>query len=365
MSAHWVRLSAGWRARRGSWWWTAAVIVVPVVVGTAIAVTALLALVDARDVRDQIELIKTGLAVGAGTGGAAALVLAGRRQWSTEQANQVTERSVADVRHDAAERRITDLYSKAADQLGSDKATVRLAGLYSLERLAQDTPPLRQTVVNLLCAYLRMPFAAPAEVAPEDAPTEGEHHDQRQELEVRRTVQQIFWIHLQPGSDPARPVERFWSDIDLDLTGAVLHLFDLKDTRIRRGLFGGARFVGWTRFDDARFERDAIFGGASFESSVSFRSTRFAAEARFRGATFGGPARFDEARFDGPALFGGVRSLAVGDVRDGAAFSETVVFAGAEFAVPPVFEHVRTRFPIAGTTTSEEPDGEGWLVVTG
>ncbi len=33
---------------------------------------------------NQIELIKTGLTVGAGTGGVVALVLNGRRQWSTE-----------------------------------------------------------------------------------------------------------------------------------------------------------------------------------------------------------------------------------------------------------------------------------------
>lgn len=61
--------------------------------------------------------------VGAGTGGIVALVLARRRQWSTEQADE-------HARHDADERRITELYTKAADQLGSDKAAVRLAGLY-------------------------------------------------------------------------------------------------------------------------------------------------------------------------------------------------------------------------------------------
>jgi hypothetical protein len=140
-----TRLRDGWQARRGRWWWIAALILVPVVVGSALSVALLLGLVDAATVGDQIELIKTGLAIGAGTGGAVGLVLAGRRQWSMEQAHRVAEQSAADARHDATERRITDLYSKAADQLGSDKAAVRLAGLYSLERVAQDNPPLRQT----------------------------------------------------------------------------------------------------------------------------------------------------------------------------------------------------------------------------
>ncbi|TDV48919.1 pentapeptide repeat-containing protein [Actinophytocola oryzae] len=313
-----IPLRAGGQDRRGRWWWLAALILVPVVLGSALSVVLLLTLVDAATAGDQIELIKTGLAVGAGTGGAVALVLAGRRQWSTEQAHRLTERSAADVRHDATERRITDLYSKAADQLGSEKAAVRLAGLYSLERLAQNTPPLRQTIVNLLCAYLRMPSEAPSE----------------QEIEVRVTAQRILATHLRPGNDPEHPQERFWPDIDLHLTGAVLQRFDLTFARLGRGEFGGARFVGWASFDATRFDGPAIFGGAQFGSSVNFRASHFAVEARFRGATFVGPAAFDDAAFDSEALFGGERD----GQPDAATFEGTVSFAGARFALPPVID---------------------------
>jgi len=288
------RLREGWRARRGRWWWLAALILVPVVFGSVVAVALLLALVDAATAGDQIELIKTGLAVGAGTGGAVALVLAGRRQWSTEQANRVTERSAGDSRHDATERRITDLYSKAADQLGSEKAAVRLAGIYSLERLGQDNPALRQTVVNLLCAYLRMPSETASE----------------QEIEVRKTAQRVFTTHLDGGRSSRKS---FWFGINLDLTGAVLNYFDLQDARLRDGRFGGAEFVGRTWFDLAEFDGDAIFGGARFEKSASFQSVQFGAEARFRDAEFGGAADFD-----------------------GATFAEAPSFTGATFAEPPV-----------------------------
>lgn len=37
---------------------------------------------------------------------------------------------------DATERRITELYTKAAELLGSGQVSVRMAGLYALERLA-------------------------------------------------------------------------------------------------------------------------------------------------------------------------------------------------------------------------------------
>jgi hypothetical protein len=33
---------------------------------------------------------------------------------------------------------------------------VRLTGLHVLERLAQNTPEQRQTIVDVICAYLRM-----------------------------------------------------------------------------------------------------------------------------------------------------------------------------------------------------------------
>jgi hypothetical protein len=72
-----------WRRRGGTWWWAIIVIVVPVAMIAAAAVTALLMLVDGADPKNQIELIKTGLTVGAGTGGVVALVLTGRRQWAT------------------------------------------------------------------------------------------------------------------------------------------------------------------------------------------------------------------------------------------------------------------------------------------
>ena len=46
-----------------------------------------------------------------------------------EIATELTDR-------DATERRITELYTKAVEQLGSDKAPVRLGGLYALDRVS-------------------------------------------------------------------------------------------------------------------------------------------------------------------------------------------------------------------------------------
>ena len=105
----------------------------------------------------RLDAVRTGLAAGAGAGAAVGLMLAFRRQHHHEIAT-----ALADL--DATERRVTELYAKAAELLGSGKAAARLAGLYALERLAQDNPGknFRQTIVNVVCAYLRMPFTPPA-----------------------------------------------------------------------------------------------------------------------------------------------------------------------------------------------------------
>ncbi|HEY0807399.1 MAG TPA: pentapeptide repeat-containing protein, partial [Pseudonocardiaceae bacterium] len=132
--------------------WAAGLLVV-----AGLSVAALWMSLGSGDPKDtgRLDTIKTASNIVVGTGGAAALLLAARRQRSAE----------LDLRqkdHDATERRVTELYGKAADQLGSDNAPVRLAGLYALERLAQGSPAHRQTIVNLVCAYLRMPFEPPA-----------------------------------------------------------------------------------------------------------------------------------------------------------------------------------------------------------
>jgi hypothetical protein len=180
-----------------------------------------------------------------------------------------------DTRHDAAERRITELYTKAADQLGSAKAPVRLAGLYALERLAQGNPTHRQTIVDVICAYLWMPFTLPRSEAPDSPRVEtGDGHqgadtpttdpaghpapspsdtsptdpapepttadrrtagtliaaaEAREETQVRLTAQRVLGAHLcrpadtSPEQATVLPAEHpFWPDLHLGLTDAAL-----------------------------------------------------------------------------------------------------------------------------------------------
>ncbi|MFB9207352.1 hypothetical protein ACFFV7_39625 [Nonomuraea spiralis] len=69
----------------------------------------------AQQVTARIETVRTALAAGAGVGAAVTLLLVVRRQRHQELA-------AAHTTHDAAERRVTELYTKAVEQLGNSQA---------------------------------------------------------------------------------------------------------------------------------------------------------------------------------------------------------------------------------------------------
>jgi len=223
-----------------------------------------------------------------------------------------------------SKRRITELYTKAADQLGSDQAPVRLAGLYALERLAHSTAEHRQTIVDVICAYLRMPYTPPPPETPQvgthygdrahgaaDSPSStittsqseatptDQHQQSRQEREVRLTAQGILARNLRLPNKGRRRWwtpwrvyrEPAWPGIRLNLTGALLLDVSLRNCRIAEANFTGARFTG-----------TAVFGGAQFTGEAFFGGAQFTGEAFFGGAQFTGGAYFDGAHTSGPYL---------------------------------------------------------------
>jgi uncharacterized protein YjbI with pentapeptide repeats len=241
------------------------------------------------------------------------------------------------VRHDAAERRITDLYLKAVEQLGSDKAPVRLAGLYALDRLAQGNPPQRQPIVNVISAYLRMPYELPHLPAANDAEQDDQdgYRSRVQEREVRVTAQRILTDHLDPNHGDG---SRFWQDIKLDLSGALLIDFALRDCRINGARFIKAQFAGDTLLLGVDFTGDTRFDEACFNGDTWFVEATFTGNARFDRATFAGDARFDDASFAGTTVF---REATFNrDARfDKATFTGSVVFSQATFIRNANFDH--------------------------
>jgi Pentapeptide repeats (8 copies) len=51
---------------------------------------------------------------------------------------------------------VTERYTKAVEQLGSDKLDVRIGGIYALERIARDSARDHPTVMQVLTAFIRV-----------------------------------------------------------------------------------------------------------------------------------------------------------------------------------------------------------------
>ncbi|MGW5718804.1 pentapeptide repeat-containing protein [Amycolatopsis sp. NPDC003865] len=224
--------TGGWRARPrpiGLSWWVVVLAAAIVLIAVTGATGWLLAEADHAVDRGaaRVDAIKTGLGVGAGTAGIFALLLAVRRQIHQEH-------TAADTILDATEKRVTELYTKAADQLGSGNAAVRLAGLYALARLADNHPDQDETVLNVICAYLRMPHGGPA---PDEAPEAPDRRESElQEAQVRLTAQRILGDHI---NLLLRGRGRVWTGI-VDLTGAHVPGIDLDFADLSAARLDGA-----------------------------------------------------------------------------------------------------------------------------
>lgn len=314
--------------------------------------------------RESFDFLKIVLTVVGGIGGVVALVVSYRKQQLGE---------AADTREDA--RLFGEDFTRATDQLGSREAPVRLAGMYALERLAQNTPSQRQTIVNVLCSYLRMPYTPPVysrdaivdtryvvrssqtkaqEVCSEPHGNRSADNEQpehisdevnvsdknsdsapgsdemvEQERQVRLAAQEILATHLKVKSKKDKPSE-FWENIDIDLTGATLQNFNFTDCSIHRAKFRGARFSGEITFIRTEFVGEASFEGARFLDEVAFTNATFKDGAEFEQAEFCHRADFSDVRFFSDASYHCARMN--GEARFvGAYFGSGVSFSGTQF----------------------------------
>ncbi|WP_435228225.1 pentapeptide repeat-containing protein [Streptomyces sp. Tue6028] len=218
--------------------------------------------------------------------------------------------------HRADASQLAERYTTAAEQLGHDQAAVRLAGVYALARLADDWAEQRQVCIDVLCAYLRMPYQ-PDPLAPEHKIGESE---------VRQTIIRVIRDHLQePDTSTA------WCQQSFDFTGAVFYGGDFSTSHFRGMVsFLGATFSGGeTSFRNVIFSDGIVsFRGATFSGgTVHFDGATFSGGmVSFRGAPFsGGAVSLRGATFSGGTVTFNYATLSGGTVRfTGATFSGTV-----------------------------------------
>jgi len=336
--------------------WIAAPVAIAVASGLGLALYDFVRASSAVRGAAPIEVIKITLTLMIALGAVLTGVYAYRKQRLSEG-----DASRADA------DQLTQRYSTAAEQLGHDKAAIRLAGVFAMARLADDWPKQRQECIDVLCAYLRMPAEPAAGLS---------------ESEVRATIVRSIAAHLRDHSVTS------WVEHDFDFTGACLHdadfdgvTFSGDNTTFTRVTFVGERttFVGvdfcgkntsfsqatfsgrTTRFKEAKFSGDGTwfdrstfsgdytdFGGATFAATITwFDGATFSAKTTWFGATFSGAftkfegaifsgsiIAFNGAQFSGESIgFRGATFSAKDTWFNGAQFSgETIDFEGATFS---------------------------------
>jgi uncharacterized protein YjbI with pentapeptide repeats len=274
------------------------------------------------DINNQFDLLKIILSVVAGIGAIVALVVAYRRQ-------RVLERT-AELDEGKEQREITRLFTERfttiASQLGDDAPAVRLAGVYAMAGLADDWESQRQTCIDVLCAYLRMPY-------PPDPGPKGTHTDRiswQREREVRHTVVDVIGTHLQASSAVS------WEGYYFDFKDVVFDGGDLRFARFSKGGFD---------FDRALFQSGTLdFTGGEFSGAhVSFyRASFVGGEVLFTNAKFSGSiVEFHEAEFKGSVVWFDDAEFSAGTVDFG-----DISFTAGEVLLNSYFTGSQVRFGV-------------------
>lgn len=137
-------------------------------------------------------------------------------------------------------------YTQAIEQLGHEKAAVRLGGIYALGRLAGQSPSDVEMISNVLCAYVREPHL-PDEALPEGVGSDhaegGSGHPTYAQVEKNRRSDILAAMQL-IGSPPLSEVGTRRNLRGADLRGYQLGGLDLHATDFHDANLVGAYLLG-------------------------------------------------------------------------------------------------------------------------
>ncbi len=141
------------------------------------------------------------------------------------------------------EGQVTDRYTKAIEQLGSDKTDVRIGAIYALERIASDSARDHPVVMEVLSAFVR-------EHAREEWPgPEG-----------------LIWPDVQAALTVIGRRDQKRDIRPIDLTAAILHYADLAEAKLAGAVLFCTDFTGAALHE--AILTDANLDGALLNSAV-------------------------------------------------------------------------------------------------
>ena len=220
-----------------------------------------------------------------------------------------------------AERR--ERYTKAVEQLGNEKAPVRMGGVYTLiglvdewleEKNLEYSEQLKegQVIINNLCAYIRFPFtlASYYDELSEDKPSsEGIYKDNQQkfytdkaefksEADIRLSIIKEIHNRLQ---NPDKNTPGAWSDFEYDFSGSTFfYPVDLTNSYYKKPVnFSGSTYQGNADFESSTYQSRADFSYSIYRCWADFNYSTYQSETDFSGSTYQDGATFNGSTYTG------------------------------------------------------------------
>ena len=238
-----------------------------------------------------------------------------------------------------AERR--ERYTKAVEQLGDEKAPVRMGGVYTLVGLVdewleeesiekyEDRLKEGQVIINNLCAYIRSPFTLASHYNELSNPTptpEGIYKDNKEkfyadkaildsEADVRLGIIKEMHDRIQ-GPDKNTPGA--WSNFEYDFSGSTFfYPIDLTNSYYAKPInFSGSTYKGEANFSDSTYKSWANFTDSTYKSWANFSDSTYQALADFSDSTYKSWANFSDSTYKSWANFSDSTYKDVADFSD-------------------------------------------------
>ena len=261
------------------------------------------------------------------------------------------------VRADRRER-----YTKAVEQLGDEKAPIRMGGVYTLVGLVdewledesiekyEDRLKEGQVIINNLCAYIRSPFALAShynELSKANPTPKGIYKGKKEkfyadkatldsEADVRLGIIKEIHDRLQ-GPDKNTPGA--WSDFEYDFSGSTFfYPIDLTKSYYKKPVnFSGATYQGGAYFRGSTYQGWAYFSASSYQGWADFSASTYQGWADFSDSSYKGGANFSGSTYQSGAYFSDSTYTEKADFSDssykgGANFRDSTYQGWADFS---------------------------------
>ena len=282
-----------------------------------------------------------------------------------EQIRQFDENAFKERKAERRER-----YTKAVEQLGDEKAPIRMGGVYTLvglvdewleEKSLSDDERFKegQVIINNLCAYIRSPFTLATrydELSKDSPSSDGIYKDNQQEFytdkaefkaeaDVRLGIIKEIHDRIQ---GPDKDTPGAWSDFEYDFSGSTFfYPIDLTNSYYAKPInFSGSTYQGGADFSGSIYQEEAYFSGSIYQGRANFSDSTYKDVADFSGSTYQGRTDFSRSTYQWPnfsrstyqwanfrgSTYQGWANFSDSTYKDVADFSGSTYQGGADFS---------------------------------